>query len=102
MPFGASQYLNEHLYDSLVETQTLYRKMYSAWDEISHAHTMTSTVKLIIEIIQGWSGPYLEGEGGQGAAAPQGKSHNNIFVHIFLGKAKYFITGLTEVPLWRG
>jgi hypothetical protein len=26
--------------------------------------------------------------GGQGATAPQGKSHQKMFVHIFLGKAK--------------
>jgi hypothetical protein len=33
--------------------------------------------------------------GGQGAAAPQGKCHPKKLVHIFLGKAKYFITVLT-------
>jgi hypothetical protein len=39
-------------------------------------------------------GPYLEG--GRGAVALQDKSHKQICLHIFLVKAKYFITILTK------
>jgi hypothetical protein len=44
------------------------------------------------------AGPYIEGGGGgvnREGGRPQG-SHKNIFLHILLGKAKYFITILTR------
>jgi hypothetical protein len=37
---------------------------------------------------------------GGGSAAPQGKSHQTDFLHIFLGKAKYFISKSWLCPLF--